>query len=65
MLDGLVLGWWGSLGGGASNEDDELLDAYTSTVPVSQLLRPTPLPISPDPTIVGLRTPAEWDCFGW
>ena len=53
MLDGLVLGWWGSLGGGASNEDDELLDACTSTVPVSQLLRPTPLPISPDPTIVG------------
>ena len=50
MLDGLVLGWWGSLGGSASNEDDELLDACTSTVPVSQLLRPTPLPISPDPT---------------
>ncbi len=50
MLDGLVLGWWGSLGGSASNEDDELLDAYTSIVPMSQLLCPTPLPISLDPT---------------
>ena len=35
MLDGLALGWWGSLGGGASNEDDELLDAWTSTAPIA------------------------------
>ena len=35
MLDGLVLGWWGSLGGSASNEDDELLDACTSTATIA------------------------------